>query len=117
MLSLLLPMDVHIGSPPIRSEEVTATRASTTLTGQVALEISEPDARNLLPASGAEVIPSRALEIVPADLPSSSHASALPALDLPLFLSNLQVSQPFALYCSFWRITFFAYLSMTTGFC
>ena len=60
---------------------------------------------------------SSALEIVPADPPSSSHAPALPALGLPLFLSNLQVSQLFALYCSYWRIIFFAYLSMTTGFC
>jgi hypothetical protein len=105
MLSLSLSttsMDVHVGSPPIRFEEVTATHASTTLTGQVALEVGEPDARSLLPASGAEVTPGRALEIVPADLPSSSHAPTLPALGLPLFLSNLQVSQPFALYCPFW---------------
>jgi hypothetical protein len=94
-------MDVHIGSPPIRSEEVTATRASTALTGQVALEVGEPDARNWLRIGGAEVTPSRGLEIVPADLPSSSHAPALPALGLPLFLSNLQVSQPFALNCSY----------------
>jgi hypothetical protein len=51
--------------------------------------------------------PSRALEIVPADLPSSSHAPALPTLGLPLFLFNLQVSQPFAFYCSYWQIIFF----------
>jgi hypothetical protein len=94
-------MDVHIGSPPIPSEEVTVIRASTALTGQVALEVSEPDARSLLPAGGAEVTPSRALEIIPGDLPSSSHAPALSALGLPLFLTNLQVSQPFALYCSY----------------
>jgi hypothetical protein len=94
--------DVHIGSPPIRSEEVTVTRASTALTGQVALEVSEPDVRSLLPASGAEVTPSHALEILPTDLSSSSRAPALLALGLPLFLSNLQVSQPFSLYCSFW---------------
>jgi hypothetical protein len=95
-------MDVHIGSPQARSEEVTVTRVSMTFTGQVALEVSEPDARSLLPAGGAEVTLSHALEIVPADLPSSSHAPALLALGLPLFLSNLQVSQPFALYCSYW---------------
>jgi hypothetical protein len=100
-------MDVHIGLPPIWSEEVTVTRDSMALTGQVALEVSEPDARSLLPAGGAEVTPSRALKIVPADLPSSNHAPALTALGLPLFLSNLQVSQPFALYCSYWRIIFF----------
>jgi hypothetical protein len=95
-------MDVHIESLPIQSEEVTATRASTALTGQVALEVGEPDARSLLPAGGDEVTPSRALEIVLADLPSSSYAPALPAMGLPLFLSNLQVSQPFALYCPSW---------------
>jgi hypothetical protein len=78
-------MDVHIGSPPIRSKEVMATRASIALTGQVALEVGEPDAKNLLPAGGAEVTPSRVLEIVPADLPSLSQASDLPALGLPLF--------------------------------
>jgi hypothetical protein len=65
------------------------TRASTTLTGQVALEVGEPDAMSLLPAGGAKVTPSCALEIVPTDLPSSSHAPALPVLGLPLFLSNL----------------------------
>jgi hypothetical protein len=85
-------MDVHIGSSPIRSEEVMAARASTTLTGQVALEVGEPDAKSLLSIGGAEVTPGSALEIVPADLPSSSHAPAPPALGLPLFLSNLEVS-------------------------
>jgi hypothetical protein len=94
-------MDVHVGSPPIRSEEAVVTHASMALAGQVDLEANEPDIRNLLPATGAEVTPSRALEIVPADLPSSSHAPALPALGLPLFLSNLQVSQLCALYCSY----------------
>jgi hypothetical protein len=70
-------MDVHIGSPSVRSEEVTVARVSTTFIGQVALEVSEPDARSLLPAGGTEVTPSWALEIVPADLPLSSHAPAL----------------------------------------
>jgi hypothetical protein len=70
-------MDVHIGSPPVRSEDVTVTRVSTAFTSQVALEVSEPDARSLLRADGAEVTPSRTLEIVPTDLPSSSHLSNL----------------------------------------
>jgi hypothetical protein len=52
------------------------------------------------PAASSEVTPSHALDIVPVDLPSSSHAPSLPALGLPLLLSNLQVSQPFAPYCS-----------------
>jgi hypothetical protein len=94
-------MDVHIGSSPIRSDGATVAHASTALTRQVALEVGEPDARSLLSASGAEVTPGGALQIVPADLPSSSHAPAPPALGLPLFLSNLQVSWSFALYCSY----------------
>jgi hypothetical protein len=54
MLSLTnASMDVHIGSSPIRSEGVTAAHASMTLTGQVALEVSEPDARNLLSTGGS----------------------------------------------------------------
>jgi hypothetical protein len=48
-------MDVHIGSPPVRFEEVTVTHVSMTFTGQVALEVSELDARSLLPTGGAEV--------------------------------------------------------------
>jgi hypothetical protein len=81
---------------------------STALAGQIALEANEPDARSLPPADGAEVSPSHALEIIPADLPSSSHAPTLPTLGLPLLLSNLQVSQFFAFYCLYWRIIFFA---------
>jgi hypothetical protein len=82
-------MDVHIGSSPIRSNGAMAARASMALTGQVVLEVGEPDARSLLSAGGAEVTPGGALQIVPADLPSSSHAPAPPALGLPLFLSSL----------------------------
>jgi hypothetical protein len=109
--------NIHVGLPPVRSEGAAVTHIPTALVGQVALDVSEPDARSLPPTGGAEVTPSHALEIISANLPSSSHAPALPALGLPLFLSNLQVSQLFALYCSYWRIIFFAYLSMTTGFC
>jgi hypothetical protein len=94
-------MDVHIRSSPIRFDGATATRASTALTGQVALEVGEQDARSLLSAGGAEVTPDSALQIVPADLPLSNHAPAPPALGLPLFLSYLQVSWFFALYCSY----------------
>jgi hypothetical protein len=94
-------MDVHIGSSPPRSDGATTTRASTVLTGQVALEVGELDARSLLSTSGAEVTLGSALQIVPADLPSSSHALAPPALGLPLFLSNLQVSRSFALCCTY----------------
>jgi hypothetical protein len=93
-------MDVHIGSSPPRSDGATAARASTTLTGQFALEVGVLDARSLMSASGAKVTPDSALQIVPADLPSSSHALAPHALGLPPFLSNLQVSRSFALCCT-----------------
>jgi hypothetical protein len=92
-------MDVHIGSSPIRSDGVTAARASTASTGQVALEVGEPDTRILLSASGTEVTPDSVLQVVPADLPLSSHVPAPPTLGLPLFLSNLQVSWSFVQYC------------------
>jgi hypothetical protein len=77
------------------------THLSTALVGLVTLEASEPDARSLLPADGVEVPP--------------SHASTLPTLGLPLFLSNLQVNQLSLFYCSCWRTSFFTYLSMVIG--
>jgi hypothetical protein len=86
-------MDVHVGSPPVRSEEAVVTHLSTSLAGLASLEASEPHARSLPPADGAQVPSSRAFDIVAADLPSSSNISTLPAFGLPLFLSNLQVSQ------------------------
>jgi hypothetical protein len=87
-------MDVHVGSPPVQSEEAEVTHLSTALAGLVTLEASEPDARSLPTADGVEIPPSHAFDIIPADLPSSSNAPTFPALGLPLFLSYLQVSQP-----------------------
>jgi hypothetical protein len=95
-------MDVHVGSSPPRSDGATAVHASTALNKQVALEVGELDARSLLSTGGAEITPDNALQIVPADLPPSSHDIAPPALGLPSFLSNLQVSQLLAFYCSYW---------------
>jgi hypothetical protein len=63
------------------------------LVGPITLEASNPDARNPLPADGAEVSPSQTFNIVPVDAPSMSSASMFPALGLPLFLSNLKVSR------------------------
>jgi hypothetical protein len=94
-------MDIHVGSSPPRSDGATAVRASIVSTGQVALEVGELDVRSQLSAGGAEVPPDSALQIIPADLPSSSHDLAPPALGLPLFLSNLQVSRPLVLRCSY----------------
>jgi hypothetical protein len=94
-------MDVHVGSSPPRSDGAMAVHASTVLNGQVALEVDELEARSLLSAGGAEITPDNALQIVPVDLPSSSHDTSPPALGLPLFLSNLQVSRSLSLRCSY----------------
>jgi hypothetical protein len=94
-------MDVHVGSSPPRSDGATTVHASTALNEQVALEVGELDARSLLSASGAEITPDDALQLIPADHSLSSHDIAPPALGLPSFLSNLQVSQPLAFYCSY----------------
>jgi hypothetical protein len=69
------------------------THLSMALAGLVSLEASEPDARSLPSADGVKIPPSHAFDIIPPDLPSSSNAPTLAALGLPLFLSNLQVSQ------------------------
>jgi hypothetical protein len=86
-------MDVHVGSPLVQSEELVVTHLSAALSGLVTLEASDPDVRSMSPADEVEVSLSRAFNIIPIDIPSSSSAPILPALDLPLFLSNLQVSQ------------------------
>ena len=95
-------MDVHVGSSPPRSNEAAMMHASMTSNKQVALEVGELDARSLVSAGGAELTPGNVLQIVPADIPPSSHDIAPPDLGLPLFFSNLQVSQLFAFYCSSW---------------
>jgi hypothetical protein len=69
------------------------THLSAALAGLVILEVSDPDARSLPLADEAEVSPSRAFNIVPVDISSTRSAPILPALGLPLFLSNLQVNQ------------------------
>jgi hypothetical protein len=85
-------MDVHVGSSPPRSDGVIAMHASLTSGEGVALEVSEPDARILISASGAESTPDDALQIVPVDLPSSSYNATSDDLGLPSFFSNLQVT-------------------------
>jgi hypothetical protein len=85
-------MDVHVGSPPVQSKEPAVTRLSAALAGLVTLEANDPDARSLPPVDEAKVSPSCAFDIVPADIPSTRNAPILPALGLPLFLSNLQVN-------------------------
>jgi hypothetical protein len=99
-------MDVHVGPPLVRSEEAAVTHFSAALADLVTLEASDPNVGSLPPADEAEVLSSRTLDIVAADLPSSSNMSTLPALGLPLFLSNLQVNQLLLFYCSYWQTSF-----------
>jgi hypothetical protein len=82
-------MDVHVRTPPVQSEEPVVTNMPTALVGPVTLEAGDPDARNLPPATEAEVLPSDTLTIVPINIPSLDSAPMPPALGFPLFLSNL----------------------------
>jgi hypothetical protein len=76
------PEGVQVSSP-----------SHTSMDGEgVALEVSEPDARILIPASGAESTPDDALQIVPVDLPSPSYNATSHDLGFPSFFSNLQVT-------------------------
>jgi hypothetical protein len=93
-------MDVHVGLSPPRSDGAMAMHASMASSKQVALEVGELDARSLVSAGGANLAPGNVLQIVPTDVPPSSHDIAPQDLGLPLFFSNLQVSQLFAFYCS-----------------
>jgi hypothetical protein len=78
-------MDVHIGSPSVQSEEPVVMSLPTALIDPVTLEVSDPDAGNMLPAVGAVVLPSDALNIVPVNAPSSDSVSMPPALEFPYF--------------------------------
>jgi hypothetical protein len=81
-------MDVHVGSSPPHSDCMAAACASNQ---EIALETSTLDARVLIPAGDAELIPNDALQIASVDIPSSSHQLASHDLGLPSFFSNLQV--------------------------
>jgi hypothetical protein len=111
-------LDVHVGLSPPRYEGATTVHASTVLNEPVALEVGELDARSLMSAGGAEITPDDALQIIPANLPSSSHDKTLPTLGLPQFFSNLQVSRRLAL-TSFISVSYISstHLSLITGFC
>jgi hypothetical protein len=98
-------MDVHVGSSPPQSDGAMAMHASMASNKQFTLEVGELDARSLVSVGGAELAPGNVPQIVPADIPPSSHDIAPQDLGLPLFFSNLQVSQLFAFYCSSWWIT------------
>jgi hypothetical protein len=97
-------MDVHVGSSPPHSSGVIAVHASNE---GVALEVDAPDARVLMPASGVESIPGDALQIVPVDIPSSSHHLASHDLGFPSFFASLQVTWPFLFWQYSWQIIVF----------
>jgi hypothetical protein len=54
-------MDVHVGSSPPRSDGVIAMHTSLASSEGIALEVSEPDVRILISASGAESTPNNTL--------------------------------------------------------
>jgi hypothetical protein len=81
-------MNVHVGSSPLHSDGIAIAHA---LNEKVALETGAPDARVLIPADDAELIPDDALQIASVDIPSSSHHLASHDLGFPSFFSNLQV--------------------------
>jgi hypothetical protein len=96
-------MDVHVGSSS-HSEGMVTVHASNE---EVALEVGTPDARILMPAGGAELIPGDVLQIAPVDIPSSSYHLASCDLGFPLFFSNLQVIGLFLFWLYFRQIVVF----------
>jgi hypothetical protein len=97
-------MDVHVGSSPPCFDGMVTTRASNE---EVALEVDTPDARVLMPAGGAELIPGDVLQIASVDIPSSSHHLASRDLGFPSFFSNLQVIRFFWFWQYSWQVTVF----------
>jgi hypothetical protein len=97
-------MDVHVGSSPPRSDGMVIAHASNE---EVALEVGAPDARVLMPAGGAELIPGDVLQIAPVDVPSSSHHLASRDLGFLSFFSNLQVIWLFWFWQYSWQVTVF----------
>jgi hypothetical protein len=100
-----ISMDVHVGSSPPHSDGMATMHA---LNEKVALEVSAPDARVLIPASDVELIPDDALQIAPVDIPSSSHHLASHDLGFPSFFSNLQVIWLFPIWLYSRQNTVFA---------
>jgi hypothetical protein len=97
-------MDVHVGSSPPHSNGMVIVHASNE---EVALEVGAPDAKVLMPAGGAELIPGYVLQIAPVDIPSSSHHLVSRDLGFPLFFSNLQVIWLFLFWLYSRQITVF----------
>jgi hypothetical protein len=88
-------MDVHVGSSPPHSDGVIVMHTPLASSEGVALVVGAPNDKILVSAGGAESTPDDAFQIVPVDLPSSSHNTTSHDLGLPSFFSNLQVNQHF----------------------
>jgi hypothetical protein len=78
-------MDFHVGSSPPHSDGVIVMHTPLASSEGVALEVGAPDDKILISAGGAESTPDDAFQIVPVDLPSSSHNTTSHDLGLHLF--------------------------------
>ena len=85
-------MDVHVGSSPQHSDGLIVMHTSLASSEGVALEVGAPDEKIQISAGGAESTPDGAFQIVPVDLPSSSHNTTSHDLGLPSFFYNIQVN-------------------------
>jgi hypothetical protein len=62
-------MDVHVGSSPPRSDGATTVHVSPILNEQLALEVGDPDARNLLSAGGLRSLLTMPFKLFPLIFP------------------------------------------------
>jgi hypothetical protein len=79
-------MDVHARSSPPHSGGLIVMHTSLASSEGITLEVGIPDDKILISAGGAESTPDDAFQIVPVDLPSSSHNTTSHDLGLPSFL-------------------------------
>jgi hypothetical protein len=94
-------MDVHVGSSPPHSGGVLAVHASSE---GVALEVGTLDAGVLMPVSS--------VELIPGDVPSSSHHLASRDLGFSSFFSNHQVTWLFLFWRYSWQIIVFVLICL-----
>jgi hypothetical protein len=88
--SSVASMDVHVGSPPVQSEELVMMSLPTALVGPITLEVSDPGTENSLHAVGAEVSLS-------ADLGASSNPPL--GLESALNIASAVPCRPIARRC------------------
>ena len=87
--------DVHAGSSPPHSDGLIVMHTSLASSEGIALEVSALDDKILISAGGAKSTLDDAFQIIPVDLPSSSHNATSHDLGLLSFFSNLRVNQLF----------------------